>query len=105
MSAFTHCHQSSDDQSITKPLKSDQGFRPALLIAVVGDLVCNWLFLLPKYQFSSVVPQHYAGLAAYLISCVAIIVLGEAMRRARFRAEASEAEIQREIQAKRDCSP
>ena len=77
------------------------GFRPALLISVIGYLACNWLFLPPKQQFS-LGPEVYLGLLGYMISCAAIIILGENMRRARFRAEALNDDLRQEATRRRD---
>jgi len=77
------------------------GFRPALLITVIGYLACNWLFLPPKQQFSLGL-EVYLGLLGYMISCAAIIILGENMRRARFRAEALNDDLRQEVTRRRE---
>jgi PAS domain S-box-containing protein len=73
------------------------GYGPALLAAVLGYLGATFFFGEPfsAYRFSA---PALAGALAYLASCAAIIGLGEAMRRARARAEGSEARFRRIVE-------
>jgi PAS domain S-box-containing protein len=61
------------------------GFRPALLVTIVGYLACHYLFIAPRgtFAFSN---ADLVGLVAYLFTCALIIGIGEAMRRAQARA-------------------
>jgi PAS domain S-box-containing protein len=62
------------------------GFRPAIVVTLLGYVVCAYLFEQPR---GSVIPSDAAGvtgLGAYLFTCALIIAIGEAMRRAQSRA-------------------
>jgi PAS domain S-box-containing protein len=65
------------------------GYRPAVLVALVGYVACEYLFISPRGSFSvgnlgSLVGLGNAiGFAAYLFTCAIIIALGQAMRRAQ----------------------
>jgi two-component system CheB/CheR fusion protein len=65
------------------------GYRPAGVVAVVGYLVSNWLFIEPRGALGLDRSVNQIGLAGYLLSASLIILLAEAMRRARRDAEAS----------------
>ncbi|MEQ1758374.1 MAG: PAS domain S-box protein [Vicinamibacterales bacterium] len=58
------------------------GVRPAALVAVLGYLACDYLFVEPRgrivIDFGAIV-----GVAAYLFTCALIIGFGEAMRRSQ----------------------
>jgi K+-sensing histidine kinase KdpD len=56
------------------------GHRPALIVAIIGYLVCSYLFIEPRgrLDFSGSVIQ--IGFLAYLFTCALIIAFGEALR-------------------------
>jgi PAS domain S-box-containing protein len=59
------------------------GYRPALLVAALGYLACNYLFIAPRGQLNMSHAQELVGLFLYLVSSIIIIGFGEALRRAR----------------------
>ena len=66
------------------------GYRPAVLVAILGYLACDYLFIDPRGE-SSLSPLHLhlqnvVGLIAYFFTCALIIGFGEAMRFAQLRA-------------------
>ncbi len=63
------------------------GYRPALLVTVVGYVACHYLFIEPRgiFRFDAGI---VVGVLAYLFTCALIIGIGEAMRRAQTRASA-----------------
>jgi PAS domain S-box-containing protein len=69
------------------------GYRPALLIALLGYPACEYLFIAPRGIIRFDQMQTLVGLSAYLFTCALIIGFGEAMRTAQRRAAA-----QRELQ-------
>jgi PAS domain S-box-containing protein len=77
------------------------GYRPALLVTVVGYLACSWLFIEPRGHFLLDNVQDVIGLFAFLISCGIIIGFGEAMRVAQQRARAKQSELQQESIARK----
>jgi len=80
------------------------GWRPAALAAVAGFMAVNFLFVPPRYafKFTAVVGATAIG---YSLSCGIIIYLGEAMRRARQRAEEHGARLEREIVERQRIEP
>jgi PAS domain S-box-containing protein len=62
------------------------GHRPAVLVALLGYLACNYLFIEPRGRLGLEDVAHQVGLVAHLFTCSLIIVIGEAMRRAQARA-------------------
>ncbi len=71
------------------------GYRPALLAVLLGYLACDWLFIEPRGAFGFDTARSFIGLCLYLLSCGVIIGFGEAMQRARTKAETSEIEAHR----------
>ncbi len=69
------------------------GYRPALLAASLGYLGADILFIEPRGTLTFRGADQVLGLVLYLLSCLLIIALGEAMRTARRRAEASRQDI------------
>lgn len=63
------------------------GYRPAMLVAVLGYLACDYLFIPPRGEFGFNDVRNIIGLLAYLVSCSIIIGFGEGMRVAQHRAE------------------
>ncbi len=61
------------------------GYRPALVVVVVGYLACSYLFIEPRGRFATD-PATIVGFVAYLFTCALIIGIGEAMRAANLRA-------------------
>src|SRR5207247_4810823 len=56
------------------------GYRPALLVGVLGYLACDYLFIEPRGALGFNNPRNLVGLIAYLVTCSVIIGFGEAMR-------------------------
>ncbi|HMF12407.1 MAG TPA: PAS domain S-box protein, partial [Gemmataceae bacterium] len=56
------------------------GYRPALLVVVLGYLACADLFIQPRGTFGFGEARNVVGLLAYLVTCSIIIGFGEAMR-------------------------
>src|SRR6266542_1871997 len=63
------------------------GYRPALLVVVLGYLACDYLFIEPRGVLGFTNLRNLVGLLAYLVTCSIIIGFGEAMRVARRRFE------------------
>jgi PAS domain S-box-containing protein len=63
------------------------GYRPALLVAVLGYLACAYLFIDPRGSFGVPEARNLVGLLAYLLTCAVIIGFGEALRVAQRRFE------------------
>jgi PAS domain S-box-containing protein len=61
------------------------GLYPAMAVAVLGYLACDYLFISPRGSVSVDLP-NLVGLVAYLFTSALIIGIGEAMRRAQQRA-------------------
>ena len=61
------------------------GWRPALLVSILGYFACNYLFMAPRYEFGPGDVQTLVGVTAYAFTCALIIGFGEAMRRAQQR--------------------
>jgi PAS domain S-box-containing protein len=61
------------------------GYVTGLIVAALGYVACHYLFIEPRgiFVFSA---EVLVGLIAYLFTCALIIGIGEAMRRARMRA-------------------
>jgi PAS domain S-box-containing protein len=62
------------------------GYRPALLVAIVGYFACHYLFIPPRGKIDFAEAGTVVGLVAYLFTCALIIGFGEAMRIAQIRA-------------------
>ena len=62
------------------------GHRPAMVVAILGYLACDYLFIPPRGQFAFVDVVGVIGLLAYLFTCALIIGFGEAARRSNARA-------------------
>jgi PAS domain S-box-containing protein len=63
------------------------GYRPALLVAILGYLACAYLFIEPHGTLGLALAQNLIGLIAYLVTCSIIIGFCEVMRIAQRRAE------------------
>jgi PAS domain S-box-containing protein len=61
------------------------GYRPAILVAILGYLACHYLFISPRGQFSFDVGIA-VGLVAYFFTCAVIVSFGEATRVSHARA-------------------
>ena len=61
------------------------GYRPAVVIAFLGYVACNLLFIAPRYAIGPFEMGVFVGLAAYIFTCALIIGIGEAMRSAQKR--------------------
>ena len=62
------------------------GYRPAVVVGILGYLACNYLFIEPRGQLYLGDVQNIVGLIAYIFTCLLIIGIGEAMRFAQARA-------------------
>ena len=62
------------------------GYRPAILVAILGYLACSLLFIPPRGSLGLTDPVVVVGLIAYLFTCSLIIGFGQAMRNAQTRA-------------------
>ncbi len=62
------------------------GYRPALLVVVLGYVACNYLFIAPRGHFVAGDARTLAGLLAYVFTSLLIIGIGEAMQSAQARA-------------------
>jgi PAS domain S-box-containing protein len=62
------------------------GYRPALLVALLGYAACLYLFIEPRGQLWFGKAGDAVGLAAYLFTCSIIIAIGEGTRIANARA-------------------
>jgi PAS domain S-box-containing protein len=56
------------------------GYRPAVLVALLGYVACEYLFIAPRLSLSLGDFRSLIGFAAYLFTCAIIIGLGHAMR-------------------------
>jgi PAS domain S-box-containing protein len=61
------------------------GYRPAIMVAILGYLACNSLFIPPRGHLSLNDLGTVVGLAAYFFTCALIIVFGESARFANLR--------------------
>ena len=62
------------------------GYRPAIVAALVGYLVCNYFFIPPRGTLI-VTPEMAVGAAAYVLTSAIIIAFGEGLRRATRRSD------------------
>lgn len=62
------------------------GYRPAIVVTLVGFVACDWLFIEPRGHISLSMTSSNARLAACLITSSVMIGLGESMRSAKRRA-------------------
>jgi PAS domain S-box-containing protein len=58
------------------------GYQPALLIAILGYLACDYLFVEPRGALT-LTAESIVGAVAYLFTCALIIGIGDGMRRAQ----------------------
>lgn len=65
------------------------GYRLAIPIALLGYLICHYLFIPPRYDLDLGNTANVVGLVAYLFTCTFIILFGEVARRAQARANES----------------
>ncbi len=61
------------------------GYRPAIMVAILGYLACHYLFIQPRGHISINELPTLVGLAAYLFTCTLIIIFGESARFAHLR--------------------
>ena len=62
------------------------GYRPAIVVVILGYLACAYLFIAPRGQLGLDKLGNLVGLVAYLFTCSLIIGFGEATRLAQVRA-------------------
>jgi PAS domain S-box-containing protein len=58
------------------------GYRPALMVAISGYLICLYYFVEPRHSFQLDSARAVIGSIAYVAMCSIIIVFGENLRRA-----------------------
>ena len=61
------------------------GYRPAIVVVILGYLACAYLFIPPRGQLGLDIVANAVGLVAYLFTCSLIIGFGEATRIAKVR--------------------
>src|SRR6185369_11059571 len=49
------------------------GYRPAIVVAIAGYLICNYFFMAPRGHFGRSDAQFFVGLAAHAFTCSLII--------------------------------
>jgi PAS domain S-box-containing protein len=59
------------------------GYLPAILVAILGYVACAYLFMEPRGALGLDRLENVIGLIAYAFTCLLILLIGEAMRRAR----------------------
>jgi PAS domain S-box-containing protein len=62
------------------------GYRSAIVVALLGYLACDYLFIAPRGRLVVANFGHVVGIAAYGFTCALIVGIGESMRAARARA-------------------
>jgi PAS domain S-box-containing protein len=62
------------------------GYRPAILVGILGYLACEFLFIQPRLAFALRGVGDVIGLSAYVFTCALIVVFGEAARLAQAHA-------------------
>ena len=62
------------------------GYRPAVVVAFLGYLACDYLFIAPRGTLRLDHLGNVVGFIAYLFTCALIIAIGQAMRSAQARA-------------------
>src|SRR5688572_18736872 len=73
------------------------GWRPAAFAAMIGYVGTVCLFLMPRHKDDVPTSDFAEELAAYVVSCGVVILLGELWRRARQRAEQHLKSLEQEI--------
>jgi PAS domain S-box-containing protein len=61
------------------------GYRPAIVVVILGYLACSYLFIEPRGRFAFPDLGSVIGLLAYCFTCLLIIGFGEATRLAHLR--------------------
>ena len=56
------------------------GHRPAILVALLGYIACNYLFVAPRHAIGPIDAPAVAGFATYALTCALIIGIGAATR-------------------------
>jgi signal transduction histidine kinase len=69
------------------------GLGPAVMAMVIGYAIVNVRYIAPLGEIAITGPKDALALGVFALSCSLIIVLGEAMRRARDRYRSSEIEL------------
>jgi diguanylate cyclase (GGDEF)-like protein len=70
------------------------GYRPAIAVAILGYLTCNYLFIEPRGQFGFSRFADLVSVLPYVVTSAPIIGLGESTRRAHLRAAEQQVEAQ-----------
>jgi PAS domain S-box-containing protein len=61
------------------------GYRLALLVTILGYLICHYLFIPPRFSMDLTAITNIVGMVAYLFTCTLIILFGEIARVAQTR--------------------
>lgn len=70
------------------------GYRPALMVAISGYLICLYYFVEPRHSFQISSDRAVIGSIAYVAMCLIIIVIGENRRRALDRWKVEQQNVQ-----------
>jgi len=62
------------------------GYRPAIVVLILGYLACQYLFIEPRYRLAFLSSGDVIGLLAYLFTCSLIIAFGVIARRTQLAA-------------------
>ncbi len=62
------------------------GFGPSIIVAILGYIASNYLFIDPRREFGVIDARNLIGLLAYLFTCSFIVAFAEIARRAQRRA-------------------
>src|SRR5689334_8154824 len=52
------------------------GYRLTIPIALIGYIICHYLFIRPQYGFDFTNTANIVGLVAYVFTCTLIVVFG-----------------------------
>jgi PAS domain S-box-containing protein len=78
------------------------GYGPATVVAVLGCLACDYLFIEPRGSLAIPGVQDVIGIGLYFISCGLIICLGEGVRTGRRRLAGAKAKVRRVEEAQQE---
>jgi PAS domain S-box-containing protein len=70
------------------------GYRTALFTAVLGYVVIDWWFIVPRHVLSPLDTADVVSFSVYMLSCLLIILMGGALRRSRRRALITSAQLE-----------
>ncbi len=64
------------------------GYRPAVMVTILGFLACAYLFIAPRGQIDLVDPELLVRMVGYLFACALVIGFGVALQRAQAHTDA-----------------